>query len=153
MLGAVSGKVGHCFLHDDLEHGCSGLKVIPGRVGLEHFNYCRTHTPRTGREQGVIRLVDRFFEPRHCFATYISDSVNKLTPVVTYNNTLNTVRNFQCNFATYTDTLLLLMIVSNNQIKLKPHTHSHAPDNLSKNATGTTVQKCTLSTDIRYWCV
>ena len=59
---AVGREVGDSVLHDNLEHGCRGLKFIPGRVRLEHFYYCRSHTPdqrergkRRGREETFIR--------------------------------------------------------------------------------------------------
>ena len=48
---AVSGEVGDGVLHDYLEHGRRGLKVIPGRMGLEHLHHCGTHTP-VEREEG-----------------------------------------------------------------------------------------------------
>ena len=46
MFRAVCRQVGHCVLHHNLEHGCCGLKLIPGGVRLQHLHYCSTNTPR-----------------------------------------------------------------------------------------------------------
>ena len=62
---AVGREVGDSVLHDNLEHGRRGLKVIPGRVRLEHFYYCSSYTPDQ-RERGKRRgREERFYSESH----------------------------------------------------------------------------------------
>ena len=48
MFRAMRREIGTGIFSDNLEHGRCGLKVVPGRMTLEHLHYCRTNAPAEG---------------------------------------------------------------------------------------------------------